>query len=138
MALNERQLRFVEAMLVEKTAEAAAITAGYDRKRARITASELLTRQDVQDAIAKLRAERAERTAITADSILKRLDAVANRCMQAEPVLDKDGNKTGEYRFEAAGANKALELIGKHLGMFRDKVDLTVQRSHEEALEELA
>ena len=34
--------------------------------------------------------------------------------MQQVPVLDKEGNPTGEYRFNAAGALRALELIGKH------------------------
>jgi hypothetical protein len=41
--------------------------------------------------------------------------------MQAEPVRDKDGNPTGEYRYDGAVANKALELLGRHLGMFADK-----------------
>ncbi|EQA03363.1 bacteriophage terminase small subunit domain protein [Glaesserella parasuis MN-H] len=27
--------------------------------------------------------------------------------------------------FEPHAANKALELLGKHLGMFKDKVDVT-------------
>ncbi len=34
--------------------------------------------------------------------------------MQHKPVLDKDGNPIGEYRFDAVGANRALDLIGKH------------------------
>jgi hypothetical protein len=39
---------------------------------------------------------------------------VFERCMQHKPVLDKDGNPTGEYRFDSAGAARALELMGKH------------------------
>ena len=35
--------------------------------------------------------------------------------------------ETGEgiWTFNAAGANKALELIGKHFGAFPDKLDIT-------------
>jgi phage terminase small subunit len=40
--------------------------------------------------------------------------------MAREPVLDSKGEPTGEYKFNAMGANKALELIGKHLGLFKD------------------
>ena len=29
---------------------------------------------------------------------------------------------TGEYQFDSSGANKATELIGKHLGMFKETI----------------
>ena len=32
-----------------------------------------------------------------------------------EKVLDRDGNLTGEFRFDASNAIKALALIGKHV-----------------------
>jgi phage terminase small subunit len=40
-----------------------------------------------------------------------------------EPLADKEGNIV-EWRFDSSGANKALESIGKHLGMFTDKVKM--------------
>ena len=53
--------------------------------------------------------------------------------MEIEPVygnwktLDEDGNELPPEplycKFDAGGATKALELIGKHLRMFSDKVD---------------
>ena len=53
--------------------------------------------------------------------------AVAERCMTAEPVYDSDGRETGEYKFNATGANKALELLGRYLALFVDvqKHDMT-------------
>lgn len=51
--------------------------------------------------------------------VISRYMKVAERCMQAEPVLDKEGNPTGEYTFNAAGANQALRALGDTLGMFR-------------------
>jgi hypothetical protein len=41
--------------------------------------------------------------------------------MTAEPVLDRDGRPTGEYIYAGAIANRALELLGKEIGMFIDR-----------------
>ena len=46
--------------------------------------------------------------------------------MQAQPVLTPAEEETGEYRFDSSGANKATELIGRHLAMFTDKVQTEV------------
>jgi phage terminase small subunit len=53
------------------------------------------------------------------------LHDVEKKCRADVPVLDKRGQPTGEYRFDSAGANRALELIGKHLGMFKERVEHT-------------
>ena len=47
--------------------------------------------------------------------------------MQAVAVRGNDGKATGEYRYEGSVANRALELLGKELGMFveRHEVDQT-------------
>lgn len=57
--------------------------------------------------------------------VLRGLMDTAERCMQKEPVLDRKGRFTGEWRFSDSGANKAHELLGKHLRMFTDKVEHT-------------
>lgn len=49
----------------------------------------------------------------------------ALRSLQAVPVLDRQGNPTGNYRYDGSVANRALELIGKHLGMFTDRIEHT-------------
>ena len=43
--------------------------------------------------------------------------------MQAEPARDAKGRETGVFQFQASGANRALELLGRELGMFRDQSD---------------
>ena len=101
----------------------AAIRAGYSEKTARSIGMENLTKPDIEEAIAEARAEREERTEITADYVLSSLKTVADRCMQAEEVLNADGEPTGLFKFNANGANKSLELLGKHLGLFDKKGD---------------
>lgn len=59
--------------------------------------------------------------------VLDRLRQMVERCMQAEPVRDAKGEPTGEFKFDSSGANRALELIGKHFAMFTDKIDATVE-----------
>jgi phage terminase small subunit len=55
----------------------------------------------------------------------KDLDDYHKKCMAAKPVLDKDGNQTGEYRFDSAGAGKALDLKAKRHGLQTKKIELT-------------
>lgn len=54
---------------------------------------------------------------------------MANRCMQKVPVMEFDPVAKGRrqaiddegnavWQFDSSGANKALELLGKHLGVF--------------------
>ena len=43
---------------------------------------------------------------------------------QADPILDGEGNPTGEYRQNLPAANVALGLIGKELGMFIDRKEI--------------
>lgn len=49
------------------------------------------------------------------------LRVVAERCMQVEPVLDAKGQPTGDYKFDASGANTALKLLGQTIGMFKEE-----------------
>lgn len=51
--------------------------------------------------------------------VISRYMKVVERCMQAEPVRDKEGNPTGEFTFNASGANQALRALGDVLGLFK-------------------
>lgn len=83
-----------------------------------------MTKPNVADRIAELQAERQSRTEITADYVISGLVKVAERCMQEEAVTTADG-PTGEYKFEHSGANKAYELLGKHLGLFVERKEIS-------------
>ena len=66
--------------------------------------------------------------------VLKRLKTVAERCLQAAPVLNKSGapvltlTEAGElvpaFEFNSMGANRALELLGKEQSMFIDRKEI--------------
>ncbi|SEC70796.1 hypothetical protein SAMN05444161_1674 [Rhizobiales bacterium GAS191] len=52
--------------------------------------------------------------------VLARLVDNVNRAMQGKKVTAR-GAPTGEYRYDGSVANRALELIGKELGMFVER-----------------
>lgn len=99
-------------------------------------ANKLMKREDVQDLIATLReqvsADMAQKYAISRESIVRDLVDIQRRCMQAEQITDREGNPTGEWKFDSAGAIKATELLGKELGMFVQRV------KHEHSLADLS
>lgn len=129
--LTAKQSLFVKEYLVDLNATQAAIRAGYGEKNAKQQGTENLAKPIIKEAIQKQIKKREEKTELNAEWVLKKLEQVANRCLQEEPVVDKDG-PTGEFKFDSSGANRSLELIGKHLKMFTDKIEqdttLTVVR----------
>ena len=122
--LTPKQARFVEEYLVDLNATAAAIRAGYSRNRASEIGWQLLQKTTILQAVQAAQAERSARTQITQDYVISNLREIVERCMQRAPVRnmygeqvhDDDGNAL--WTFNARDANKALELLGKHLDMF--------------------
>lgn len=108
-------------------------------KNPETSASEILSYPNVLEFINSVKEVVAEKAQINAQWVLEQAVKVHERCMQAEPVIDKDGGHTGEYKFEHSGANKALEIIGKHIDvqafLERKEVDVTV--THEQWLDNL-
>ncbi len=132
--LTPKQARFVEEYLIDLNATQAAIRAGYSVKAAHVEGSRLLTNAKVAAAIAVAKQERTEVTKIDAEYVLRKLHQVVERCLQEvrpalhaktrQPMKDKDGNAL--FTFNAAGANQALALLGKHTAVaaFEDRVHL--------------
>jgi phage terminase small subunit len=124
--LTPRQKRFVDEYLIDLNSTAAYRRAGYEPKTdnaAAASASALLRKPKIVAALREAQLARSKRTGITQDYVLTRLRDNVERAMRAEPVLDREGKPTGEYVYEGAVANRALELLGRHLGMFADKVE---------------
>ena len=91
-------------------------------------ASTLLKNTDVLQRVEALKAEIAskvtKKVAISKQWVLEQLVENASIAKAAEPVLDGEGNPTGEYKANIAAANRAIELIGKELGMFVDRKEV--------------
>lgn len=114
--LNEKQKQFCNEYIIDFNGTQAAIRSGYSKKTANRIASENLSKLDIQEYIKELINNRNKRTQITQDEVVADIIKVKNRCMQSEPVLDKEGNETGIYKFDSTGANKALDMLMKHTG----------------------
>ena len=121
--MTPKQARFVEEYLIDLNATQAAIRAGYSAKTADRAGPRLLGNVEIAVAIAKAKERRSERVELSAEYVLTRLRENVERSMTAEPVRDSDGSPTGEYVYAGNVANKALELLGKHLGLFTDKLE---------------
>lgn len=107
--LTDKQARFCEEYLIDLNATQAAIRAGYSEKTAREQAAQNLSKLNIQEKIAELKAERSKRTEITQDSVIQELAAVARAEVKGVRAVDK---------------LKALELLGKHLGMFVERYEV--------------
>lgn len=123
MAFTARQLRFVDEYLTDLNATQAAIRAGYSERTAASIGSENLTKPEIAAAIAVRQAERAAVSELNERWILDHLKENVERSMVAVPVMvfdheSKQMVETGTWEYEGAVANKALELIGVHRGMF--------------------
>lgn len=153
MALNPKQQRFCEEYMIDLNATQAAIRAGYAVKTATEQASRLLTNVNVSREIEKLQAEQSRRTGITADRVIRELAKIAfvdpdrvintsdgtvkvdvhaddRAAIQSVKVKrsDSDTGYSSEHEVKLYDKTKALELLGKHLGLFSDKVDLNLTR----------
>lgn len=106
--LTPKQRRFVEEYLVDLNATQAAIRAGYSARSADVTGSRLLANAKISVAVHEAQAARSERTNVSQDWIIKHLRENVDEAKSA---------------LQYSASNKALELLGKHLGMFVDKVE---------------
>ena len=128
--INAKQDRFAREYVVDYNATHAAIRAGYSARTAGVQAFKLLKIPRILARVKELQAEQRERLAITADWTVLKLVECVQKSMQETPVMEFDFSTrklepTGEYQYDSRGATRALELLGKHLGMFEDKMRLT-------------
>lgn len=118
--VSPKQERFAREFAATLNASEAARRAGYSLASAPSQASVLMQNPNVQAAIAELSTAVAARLGLNHEWVLANLREIVERCMQAAPVRDARGRVVeGEWTFDARGATRALELLAKHLGMFK-------------------
>lgn len=117
--LEPREIEFIRVYLVNGMNGTKAATEVYDMDRSSASgkAHTLLHDPRIASVISAEMHDRMRRLKIDGDWVLEQAVEVFKRCMQAEKMLDRDGNITGEFRFDAANSLKALELIGKHVNV---------------------
>lgn len=143
--LTDKQKRFCEEYLVDLNATQAAIRAGYKEKTAYAQGQRLLKKVEAQEYLTKLMDERSKRTEITADRVLEELAAIAFSDRTELAQVGKHGEvnftptdqlpdeikkiiagiENGKYGTKVTTYDKvkALELLGKHLGLFTSGAD---------------
>ncbi len=148
--LTAKQERFVQEYLIDLNATQAAIRAGYSTKTATEQGSRMLTNVNVRARIDEAMAERSRRLGVSQDRIVNELAKIAfinpadvvnfdEARVKASAAQDdtaailsvkvkksfSDTGETVEREVKLNDKVKSLELLGKHIGMFKDKVEVS-------------
>ncbi|MDR1514192.1 MAG: terminase small subunit [Synergistaceae bacterium] len=146
--MTPKQSRFIEEYMIDLNATQAAIRAGYSEKRADATANKLLSFTEISNAIKSALAERSKRTGVTADRVVQELARIAfvdtrqifewgpdgvtlrpsDELTDDEAAIVAEVSETrsavgGSIKAKRFDKLKALELLGKCLGMFVERPD---------------
>ena len=108
--LTPKQQRFVEEYLIDLNATQSAIRAGYSEKTAEQQGYQLLQKTSVLKAIEEAKNQVSKRTELTVDMVVN--------------GLLKEAQDYAEGSTQSARVS-AWAHLGKHLGMFKDKVEMT-------------
>ena len=108
--LTPKQQRFVEEYLIDLNATQAAIRAGYSEKTAKEIGSENLTKPNIAKAIAEAQEKLSNKAQVTVEMVVQGL---------LNEAKDLSEGSTQSARVSA------WAHLGKHLGMFKDKIEHT-------------
>lgn len=148
--LTNKQRRFVEEYLVDLNATQAAIRAGYSVNNAGDIGSELLRKTRVSQAVKEAMAKQSKRTGVSADRVIRELAKIA--FLNSADFITENGKlKEGVSRDDMAAVSsikikeiptasglvverevklydklRAMELLGKHLAMFSEKLNVNM------------
>ncbi len=123
--MNDRQKQFCKEYIIDLNSSAAAVRAGYSEKTARQMGSKLLTKANIQEYMQKLMDRRAKKVQISAENVLEDILDTRDTCKNMMTITGDHGGKL--FGAALSGRNKANELLGKHLKLFTDKIELEVK-----------
>lgn len=110
LEITKRQKSFADEYLKDYNGKQAAIRAGYSEKTAENQASRMLRLVKVAEYLGKRQIEKEKKIGITIEAIIDELREVGFGVVDGEKLKMND-------------KIKALELLGKHLGMFSEGKD---------------
>lgn len=103
----------------------AAIEAGYAEASAADMACENLKKPDVIARLEELERDALIAAGVDANWIVATTKKLADMCMATVPVLDSKGVPTGEFKVDSAGANSALDKLGKFRSLWVERRELS-------------
>lgn len=118
---NPRHELFAQNLAKGMSQDAAYEAAGF--KPSRSNASMLAAKQNIIERLAELTARAADAVVLSKSWVIERLIQNVDRAMQYEEIMRGDQG-TGEFKYDGGVANKALELLGKEIGMFVDRKEV--------------
>ncbi|WP_332116057.1 terminase small subunit [Azorhizobium caulinodans] len=149
--LTDKQARFVEEYMIDLNATQAAIRSGYSAKTAADIGRQLLRKTPVALAIAERQRALSEQTGVTAERIIEELAKIAFydirkavrwgrapdgeeaypvELVPSEQIDDATAAAVAEVSLTQSGVKikmhdkrAALVDLGKHLGMFKERVE---------------
>lgn len=134
--MTKTQRTFCDFYAQDFDLKEACLCAGIKENRGR----QILDDPECRKYIAQKNDRAAQELGLSKRYILSKLMAVAERAMQAEPVMKfdnitKEYVATGEYVFDGKTATQALKLLGEHLDVFDNPFDFVSgsQRSADSA-----
>ena len=144
--LSDQQKRFCENYVISLNATEAAIKAGYSERSAKTQGSRLLCDDACKEYISELVSKRSERTQITSDMVINELAKLAfldlddlyceitgellpisemnDKAKAAISSIETKSIRVGKNSYKKVNVaktyskEKALELLGKHLGIY--------------------
>lgn len=161
MALTEKRKRFCDEYLIDLNATRSYKVAYPNVKKEETAAAagaRLLRNVKVVQYISERMEERQKRTEVTQDRVIQELATIAfskvtdyvtvqdgvvkvenTDNLTEEQIRAIAGIKEGKFGIEVKlnDKEKALELLGRHLGMFKDKVEVSGLEDEQSKLSEL-
>lgn len=123
--ISDFEQQLVDTLLTDpyrsKTKALMKLRPNASQRAAAVEASRIMSDVNVRSYLKYCIESDHEALVATKSYVQMNLRVVAERCMQVEPVFDAKGQPTGEYKFDASGANTALKLLGQTIGMFKEE-----------------
>ena len=153
--LTPKQAAFVREYLIDLNATQAAIRAGYGVKTAKEMGTQNLSKLPISKAIEEGQKARAEKAEVTAERVLRELCCLAfydpaeiakesvtcpadiaklpesvRRC-----IIGWNWDKMGNFVLKLSPKTPNLDLLGRHLALFKDRLELSGEADFKDILQ---